>query len=366
MDKRFKALLATLVIVLFFGWFTFSKTNFFPFIFQLLFTKDINLKQVDGKINILLLGSGGGTHEGPDLTDTVIFVSINPTKDKVILVSVPRDLWVPELSKSCNACGKINTAYSTGGLPLAEKAISTVLNQPISYGIRVNFDGFVKAVDLVGGINVNIDNSFDDYQYPIDGKENASCGHTDLEIASLSAKIASGSTSEVDAFPCRYMHVHFNKGLTHLDGKNALEFVRSRHAEGDEGTDFARSARQEKVIKAFKDKIFSAETILNPVKVLNLYTLLKGNIDTDIKPTEMDDFVRLFQNMRTAKISSAVLGSGDQQKNRPGLLTNPPTDLKYDYQWVLVPRIGNGNFQEIQGYVDCELTLGGCSISPIQ
>lgn len=366
MHKRLKAAIAGLVIILFFSWLIFSQTNFFPFLFQLLFTKGINLKQVDGKINILILGSGGGSHEGPDLTDTIIFVSVNPTKNKATLVSIPRDFWVPELSQSCNNCGKINTAYAVGGLPLVEKTVSKVLNQPINYGIRLNFDGFVKAVDLVGGLDITIDRTFDDYQYPIDGKENDPCGHTQVEIASLSAQIASGSASELSSFPCRYIHIHFDKGPMRLDGKTALEYVRSRHAEGDEGTDFARSARQEKVIKAFKDKLLSLGTVLNPFKLISLYETLKGNIDTDIKPTETDDFVRLFQNMKNAKIESAVIDLGDTTKNRPGLLINPLVGPQYDYQWVLVPRIGNGNFQEIQEYIDCEVTMGGCSISPTQ
>lgn len=359
MHKRLKAGLAGLVIVLFFGWFALFQTNFFPFLFQLVFNKGVDLKNVEGRVNILLLGTGGQKHEGPDLTDTIIFASIDPSKNNVTLVSIPRDLWIPQLSE------KINTAYAKGRLTLAEKTVSRILNQPIDYGVRFNFDGFVQAVDLVGGLDVNVNRAFDDYQYPIDGKENESCGHSDLEIASLSAQIANGSATELSSFPCRYVHVHFDKGQTHLDGKTALEFVRSRHAVGDEGTDFARSARQEKIVKAFKDKVFSLETVLNPAKFIGLYSILKGNIDTDIKSTEMDDFVRLAQKMKYAKVKSAVIDYGDANNKRAGLLINPNITSDYKFQWVLIPRIGNGNFEEIQGYIDCEITLGSCTTSTL-
>lgn len=353
-------------VILFFLAFILLKSSFLPFLFQLVFDRGVSLNQVNGKVNILLLGIGGPGHDGPDLTDTMIFASIDQSKDKITLVSIPRDLWVPDLNN------KINTAYAIGenkkrglGLVLAKSVVSKILNQPVEYGFRLDFSGFEQAVDLVGGLDVNVTNTLDDYQYPIDGKENDSCGHSNTEIASLSAQIASGSASELDAFPCRYIHIHFDKGLNHMDGKQALEFVRSRHAVGSEGSDFARSARQEKVIKAFKDKILSPTTLFNPVKLLSLYTTIKANVDTDIKPTEMDDFIRLGQNLRGAKIETAVIDYGDAATKRPGLLTNPQPSEKYKYEWVLIPRIGNGNFQEIQGFVDCELKVGKCTTSPL-
>lgn len=354
MHKRIKAAIAGLVIILFFAWFGFSQTNFFPFIFQLIFNKGVNLKEFDGRINILILGTGGVEHEGPNLTDTIFFASINPTKNNVTLVSIPRDLWVPSLSN------KINTAYAVGGLPLAEKTVSKILNQPIGYGARLNFNGFVQAVNLVGGVDVNIAKAFDDYEYPIEGKENDPCGHKAEDLASLAS-----SSSQLKEFPCRYTHIHFDKGENHLNGESALKYVRSRHALGDEGTDFARSARQEKVIKAFKDKIFSLQTVINPVRLISLYNILKNNIDTDIKKDELDDFVRLFQSLRNTKIEAAIIDYGDPDKKKSGLLINPPISSKYNFQWVLIPRIGEGNFQEIQGYIDCEITLGGCSTSPL-
>ena len=341
--------------------FVVKTANFYPFLFQVVFNKGINLKETNNRINILLLGIGGGSHDGPNLTDTIIFASLDPKNDRVTLVSIPRDMWYPAINQKINdayADGQVN---GKGGLNEAEAAVGKITGQQIDYGIRLDFSGFVKAVNILGGLDINVDNTFDDYQYPIDGMENATCGHTQEELKSM----ANDTQDQlVIDFPCRYKHLHFNKGQQHMDGETALEYVRSRHAVGIEGSDFARSKRQEKVIRAVKDKVFSAQTLLNPEKILSLYDTLKSSIDTNIQQSEFDDFIRLAEKMKSAKIQSAVIDTGDTQTNRPGLLINPPTSGNYDYEWVVIPRIGNGNFSEIQSYISCELAKVSCSVSP--
>ncbi len=326
--------------------------------FQLIFNRDITLKKTDDRINILLLGIGGEKHQGPELTDTVIFASLSPIKNDVTLVSIPRDLWIEDLKQ------KINYSYAFGeskkkggGLILTKAVVAKILDQPVDYGIRVDFEGFVKAIDLAGGLDIKVEKALDDYEYPIAGKEDDSCGHTDEELVTLAT-----ASSQLEAFPCRYTHIRFDEGLQHMDGQKALQFVRSRHAEGEEGTDFARSKRQELVIKAFKDKVFSVGTLLNPAKVLSFYEILQKSIDTDIKQDEFDDFIRLAQKMKTAKIKSSVLDFGDSENNKSGLLINPPISRDYNGLWVLIPKIGNGNFSEIQKYVKCEISSGKCSL----
>lgn len=328
---------------------------------QTVFNKGISLKDTDNRVNILLLGIGGGSHEGPNLTDTIIFVSIDPQLKKMTLVSIPRDLWVTTLQ------AKINSAYSTGqdkedagGLKLAKAVVSDILGQQIDYGLRIDFDGFVKAIDMMGGLEITVDRVLDDYAYPISGKEEDACGKNDDEIASLSAQIATDSATESEAFPCRYEHLHFDPGVTHMDGATALKFVRSRHALGREGSDFARSKRQEKVIQAFKDKLLSADTFLNPVKVVSLIDVFKGSIDTDIKQDEYDDFIKLAQKMKGAAVKSAILDFGDEEVGREGLLVNPPLSTDYRGQWVVIPRAGADDYSEIQLFVKCEVESVGC------
>ncbi len=346
----------------------FGIFKYVPFLFELVFNTQVNLKKSNGNINILLLGIGGGVHEGPDLSDTMIFASINQEKNKVTLVSLPRDMWVPDIN------AKINEAYADGeekrkggGLTLAEAVVQKIVGQPVDYGIRVDFAGFIKAVDQIGGLDVNVDNTFDDYIYPVDGKEADSCGKTDDQIKDFTANEATSSAAAEDNlalfFPCRYQHVHFDKGQNHMTGIQALEFVRSRHALGVEGSDFARSARQQKIIKTFKDKVLSLGILLNPGKVLGLYNILQGSIETDIKQTEFDDFIRLASKLKTAKITNAVLDFGDESTGRAGLLINPPLTAEYYFAWILIPRTGNGNFSEIQKYVACEITIGNCLVS---
>lgn len=334
-------ILATILLAIFF-------VRLGPLLFQLLFNRNIELKRTDHATNILLLGIAGGRHAGPELSDTVIYAHIDEARNEVVLVSIPRDLWIPELT------AKINTAYAFGeekdgkGILLSRAVVGKVIGREIDYTIVGDFEGFKKLSDMLGGININVKRSVDDYEYPITGAEDDPCGHTEEELVMLAT-----APSQLEAFPCRYKLIHFDKGLQQMNGERALEFMRSRNAKGEEGTDFARSQRQQQVILAVKDKMFSLGTIFNPVKVIGISNVLKGNIRTDIKEGEIDDFIKLAQKMKGTKIMSFVIDAGDEKQKRSGLLLNPQISKEYGYQWVLIPRRGNGDYSEIKEYVDC-------------
>jgi len=339
-----------------------------PILFQVLFNKNIELNKTtteNDSINILLLGIGGGNHEGPKLTDTIILANLNLKDKKLSLVSLPRDMWSFDLRDRVNsAYARGETKKDGGGLVLAESIVSKITGQSVDYGVVIDFSGFTKSVDLMGGLDINVDKAFDDYQYPITGNENELCGHTDEEVEEFTA--SNSAEAELPKFfPCRYEHLHFEKGEQHMDGATTLKFVRSRHALGSEGTDFARSQRQEKVIKAFMDKAFSLKIIGNPTKIIGLYNTVKDSIDTDIPQEEFDDFIKLGQKFQNAQIQSVVIDYGDQEEKRGGLLTHPPISEKYDYKWTLVPRIGENDFSEIHEYVNCRFTRADCIVSEI-
>ncbi|MBI2622752.1 MAG: LCP family protein [Candidatus Levybacteria bacterium] len=274
MRKKRIFIIVAIVFLVVFGRLFFEGLKLSPVFFQFLFSREIELKKTDERMGVLILGVGGERHEGPLLTDTIIYASIDPAKKKIALLSLPRDFWVPDLK------AKINTAYAYGegkrkggGIILSKAVVEKVLAQPVDYVVRVDFKGFVKAIDMLGGIEVDVEREFDDYEYPVAGKETDACGFEGEEFE----KRATASAA-LEAFPCRYMHLRFEKGRQPMDGETALRFVRSRHAIGVEGTDFARSKRQEKVIEAVKTKLFSLGTFLNPFKLTSLYDTLPPKI----------------------------------------------------------------------------------------
>lgn len=275
-----------------------------------------HVKATTGRTNVLLLGIAGGMHEGGLLSDTIIVASIDREAPDVVFFSLPRDVWVADL----NSGAKINAAYAYGelkrkggGLTLAKSTVSEVLGIPIHYAVRVDFAGFERAIDELRGIVVTVEQTFDDYRYPIAGKENDLCDGD-------------------ETYSCRYEHIHFDAGTYTMNGKEALRFVRSRMASGTEGSDFARSKRQQKVIAAFKERVLSAETLLNPSRILNVLGAFGDSVDTDIRTEEIDDLAKVAREVGKAPIRSFVLGSNGQES----LLVNPPIDT-YGGAWVLVP-----------------------------
>lgn len=329
-----------------------------------------SIKSTDGRVNVLLLGNGGGFHDGPDLTDSIIVASYNLKLKNVIFFSIPRDLWLDNIKY------KINAAYEVGksggnGLTFAQDKIDDVLGLPIHYGVRVDFDGFAKAIDLVGGIDVMVEQTFDDWLYPLTGKEDDLCGLTEaeIELSLEEARVlslspgkkrvlvrADGKVATTSAdFACRYEHIHFDKGGAHLDGEMALKFVRSRHGTNGEGSDFARSKRQHAVIEAFRKKVLSVPTLINPGKIVELLSTFSKSFETDIPKEKFLDFYNLTKNVTSSK--SVVLGD----LGGSSLFINPsPAD--YGGAWVLVPK--DRDFSKISEFVNSTLQAQDASPSP--
>lgn len=210
--------------------------------------------------NILLLGYGGGTHDGAYLTDSMMVVHIDPRAQKIFLISIPRDIWIKIPTNNTNGSyWKINAAYTIGmddqdypnkqnqfkgvdgGGHLAEYIVSQVTGLPLSYFVGMDFTGFKHTIDTLGGVDIDVEPGFTDPEYPIDGKENDLCGHSQSDLPQLEAEATQSAVETI--FPCRYENLHFNSGLQHMDGERALSYVRSRHSLQD-GTDFGRAKRQ--------------------------------------------------------------------------------------------------------------------------
>ena len=222
-------------------------------LFQLATDGEAMVNSTDGRVNILLLGIGGGTHEGPDLTDTIIVLSFHLTKKTLSLISIPRDIWSDSLKDRINSAYHYGEAKKKdGGLTLSSIIIEDIVGIPIHYAMVIDFSQFETLIDYIGGIDIVVPTAFTDTEYPIEGKENDECGGD-------------------PTYACRYQTLVFEKGLQHMDGKRALMYVRSRHAEGGDGNDFARSRRQQDVIVAVKTKILSLEPWYHPDMSVHLF-----------------------------------------------------------------------------------------------
>lgn len=296
--------------------------------------KTSQISSDNGKVNILVMGKSGGTHEGADLTDSMILISIPISGGTVKAVSIPRDIWLPNLRSKINSVyywGNEGTAYFSreetgGGISFAKKIVGDVVGQPIQYAAVIDFSAFKEIVDTLGGIAVDVENSFTDKLYPIEGRENDLCDgdHT---------------------YACRYETIVFNAGIQAMDGKTALKFVRSRHAEGDEGTDIAREARQQKVIEAIKNKLTNPFRYLSPGAISSLLSIVDKYIETDIDyPT-------------AGALARKVLRGNVEQFTLPEeILENPKATAEYDNLYVFIPRAGNGKWEEINGWFTSVLT----------
>ncbi|MDO8609121.1 MAG: LCP family protein [bacterium] len=339
--------------------------------------------------NILLFGYGGGNHEGAYLTDTIMLAHIDLKNKKAALISIPRDLWIKLPTKSgAEFHTKINSIYQLesdqiGDISKVYPDIDTthfgtfndaeytkyVLGR--SFGITidnyvaVDFQGFTKAIDVLGGVDVNVTTAFTDPQYPIDGKENDLCTPDVQEKFTLIKDYINSPSADQNvlqqlfkdhkstdktkdletffkniidepetAFPCRYETLRFEKGITHMDGTTALKFARSRHALQD-GTDFGRSARQQRLLQSVKDKVLSINFI---PKIIPLIDELGNHVKMDFGINEINKFMRYTGSVKEFQLTQFVLSD----KN---LLMD---SFSKDGQFILVPLKGANDWSELQ------------------
>ena len=285
----------------------------------------------DGRVNILLMGKGGDEHEGADLTDTIIMASIDPVNKKAALVSLPRDLWV---SVPGYGSRKINSIYALAkqnalsqnpkdkdaaekaGITKLQGVVSQVFDMPVHYYGMVDFIAFKQAVDTVGGVDINIT--------------------SDLAV----------SERLWDETTRKNYYLNVTPGQQHFDGQRALFFTRSRHtsARGD----FDRAERQRVFISALSQKVLSAGTYTNPVKVSQLLDNFGDRVSTDMS---IDDAMRLMSIMKGAGGNYESIGLSDP--GRAFLTTGMISG-----QSVVLPVAGVGNYKEIQTYVHSHLKDG--------
>jgi len=322
-----------------------SSFSFFSTLSQMVGSSERALDgENENRVNILLLGVGGEGHEGPQLSDTMIFASWQPSTNTVGTISVPRDLSVPIPGygwykiNHANAYGEVEREGS--GPELASTVVENILLQPVHYYVRVDFDGFAQLIDDLGGIDVYVEQAFADYEYPIHGMETAECATmTVTEKISDEETLADETTQEVAApsYDCRFKTVSFEQGWVNMDGETALTFVRSRHGTNGESSDFARSRRQQQILVAIKNKIFSTSTLLNPSRISSILNALEDNIATNLSVWEIVKLAKVLRSIDTSKIASHVLDTSE---------SSPLYATIVDGAYVLLPK--NNDWRPIQ------------------
>ncbi|MGI5835214.1 MAG: LCP family protein [Chloroflexota bacterium] len=228
-----------------------------------------------GRLNILLLGLDQRDDErgAPTRTDTMIVVSIDPKKKIAAMISLPRDMWVeiPGFANNrinvANFLGDLNKLPG-GGPELAKKTVERNFGLKIDYYARVNFRGFEKIVDTLGGITVNVEKAIIDHEYPTE----------DYEV----------------------MSIYIPAGVQHMNGTVALQYARSRHSEND----FGRAKRQQKVLLAIREKALALDVI---PKIPSLMGTMKDMIDTDIPPQEMIRLGMMAKDIDADNVHSLVI-----------------------------------------------------------
>jgi anionic cell wall polymer biosynthesis LytR-Cps2A-Psr (LCP) family protein len=341
--------------------------------YQRIYTPQKTQVEEKNEYNFLLFGYGGGEHEGTYLTDTIIVLHIDKKNKNAVLLSIPRDLWVPIPTQSGQSYhSKINAVYQmelfAQNYPDVSKKyfgdkkdaaffkhlISLVIGQKIDYYASIDFKGFEKAIDALGGVDVMVEKSFVDEEYPVDGKEKDLCGKDEIFIKA--EKILNNSAAEDErneilkdeavsefvqqatqapylAFPCRYERLVFNKGLTHMDGKTALKFVRSRHS-SDDGGDFARARRQQLFLQALINKALNLDMT---VKIFPLLESLGDHLKIDISPDFIKKNIGEAKNLGEYQLKTYVLSTDNLLEN----------SVSSDGQYILIPKAGLDNFTKI-------------------
>jgi len=319
------------------------------------------LQSTNGWTNVLLLGidarPSGNAMAGERLTDTILVASFNLAEKRTLLTSIPRDLYITEQNTKINSIYTLNYAEDdpTKSMSVIKSTVEKVTGLPLHYYVLIDFQGFIEGVNTLGGLDVDVPQSFDDYYYPVQGMENATCG---LDAAAVIQKALDDDFDPAFSFPCRFETLKFTKGVMHMDGALALKYARSRHADGTAGSDYDRAHRQQLVIEAAKEKSLSMQTLSDPLKMQSLYGTFSKYVQTNIDLTDLLPFYNAAKSLAGVKASSVVLSSSADYGVGGGLLVDGFTDGGL---WITRPRVAD--FSEIHTFIQKSLLPPEATVS---
>ncbi|MBQ1035950.1 LCP family protein [Micromonospora sp. C81] len=243
------------------------------------------VKTVDGALNILLVGSDSRDPDAPVDTrsewraDTVIVMHIPADHQEAYLVSIPRDLYVPIPESAGADCdsgerAKINAAFAFGGLPLAVRTVECFTDVRIDHVMAIDFGGFKEVTDALGGVDLKVERTVTSIHKP---------------------------------------YRTFTKGTNHMDGAEALDWIRQRKQFPD--GDFARMRHQQEFLRALMDKAASSGTLANPKKLNDFLQSVTAAVTVD-QGFSVTDMALQFRNLRGQNLTFVTSpNSGSETRN---------------------------------------------------
>lgn len=275
----------------------------------------------DSRINILFIGVGGTGHPGGALADTIQVASIDPINKTMAMLSLPRDLYVTQATGERT---KLNAVYAYGdkyckvkGCPAGvdpggvamKDMVEKVMGINVHYFARIDFAGFVKIVDALGGIQVNVEKTLYDPYYP-------------------------------DAKLQGYDPFYISAGLKTMNGATALKYARSRETTSD----FDRARRQQQEVAAIREKALKINFLGNPKKLTEIITILGSNLRTDLKIDEMTKVMALINDIDSTKTVTKVLDTSPDSPLRS--LSDPSAG------YIIVPKKGINDYSEVHLFAE--------------
>ncbi len=286
---------------------------------QMPLSSQTNYMGTNVRVNILVMSYSADNHDELYLTDSMVVLSLLPQSHHTTLISVPRDLWV-QVPDGSSHYQRVNSVYAVGshnnadrlkGGNAAARSISLITGLDVQYWLTINFEGFRNFIDAIGGIDVNVPDSF-------------------------SANYPRNDDPNVDP---NWITVHFFKGIQHMNGEMAIRYARVRYVfdNNAEGNDFARSVRQKIILKAALSKV---EQISTWPSLYNRLNELQNAIYTNLSLADLVLFV-----LKLDLGNAYSVGLSDQN-----VLRDSTSD---DGQYILIPR--NNDWQAIVNYVKRKL-----------
>lgn len=270
--RRILLLLNILVLTFFFSWGIILINNLFAQNYRFLSktsevkenNNSLNLKSEELKakdpLNVLLLGLDDGGYR----SDVIMLMNYVPLSGQIKFISIPRDTMVRYKGNT----GKINALYAYGKEDLVKNTMENLTGLKINYYITVDFAGFRKIIDTLGGVSLNvpINMNYDD--------------------------------------PTQGLSIHLNKGYQVLNGKKAEEFVRYRKSDTPEGKEIGDLGRIDMQLYLMKELIDQKLDIKYILKLDDLFDIFRKNVRTNIKPSDINEYVPYTSNISAEDIKS--------------------------------------------------------------